>query len=88
MHLTGLWEELNRLGIRPATSGDGGDWSHATPTSSSAGVKWTPLDLSTDEELTEDMPESSDGPDAADPIAALDMTEDDETEIPSTEGSA
>ncbi|MFD7281823.1 AAA domain-containing protein [Streptomyces sp. NPDC059862] len=86
--LTGLWEELNRLGIRPATSGDAGDWSHATPISSSAGVKWTPLDLSTDEELTEDLPESSDGPDAADPIAALDMADDDEPEIPSTEGSA
>ncbi|MEU3614392.1 AAA domain-containing protein [Streptomyces sp. NPDC006872] len=81
--LVGLWEELNRLGIRPATFGSADDRSHAASTS--AEVQWTPLDLSSDEELAEDPAESPDGPDATDPVAALDMTEDDVT---STEGPA
>ncbi|WP_416969871.1 AAA domain-containing protein [Streptomyces sp. 4F14] len=83
--LTGLWEELNRLGIRPATFGGADDRSH--PTSASPGVQWTPLDLSSDEELAEDPAEIADGPDATDPVAALGMAEDDESDAKSTEGA-
>ena len=52
------------------------------------GVQWTPLDLSSDEELAEDPAEPPDRPDATDPVAALAMIEDDESDIKSTEGAA
>ncbi|MCX5365523.1 AAA domain-containing protein [Streptomyces sp. NBC_00124] len=84
--LTGLWEELNRLGIRPATFGGADDQSHAV--SASPGVQWTPLDLSSNEDLAADPAETADGPDATDPVAALALTEDDELDVTSTEGAA
>ncbi|MGW2406045.1 AAA domain-containing protein [Streptomyces sp. NPDC001739] len=84
--LAGLWEELNRLGIHPAKFGGGGGRSRSA--SASVGTPWTPLDLSGDDELAEDPAEPPDGPDVSDPVAALDMAEDDETDDNSTEGPA
>ena len=70
--LSALWEELNRLGIRPANfDGPGGRTSSAPPTT---GVQWKPLDLSTDEGLAEDPAESSDGPDPTELVPALETT--------------
>ncbi|MBD3007623.1 DUF559 domain-containing protein [Streptomyces sp. 5-10] len=81
--LAGLWEELNRLDIHPATfsAADGRPRSATTPASA-----WTPLDLSSDEELAEGPAESPDSPDTTDPVAALDMNEDNETDDDNTEG--
>ncbi|MEU9123505.1 AAA domain-containing protein [Streptomyces sp. NPDC048506] len=84
--LAGLWEELNRLGIHPAKFGAAGDRSGSV--SVAVGAQWTPLDLSSDDELAEDPAESPDSPEASDPVAALDMAEDDETDDNSTEGAA
>jgi very-short-patch-repair endonuclease len=72
--MSGLWEELNRLGIQPATFGVTDDRSPSA--CASAGTQWTPLDLSSEEGLTE----SPDDPDTTDPVAALDMAEDDDTD--------
>ncbi|MFE5125006.1 AAA domain-containing protein [Streptomyces sp. NPDC056669] len=84
--LDGLWDELNRLGIRPATFGGTDDASHSN--SASTRMQWTPLDLSADEELAEDPTESPDGPDTTDPLAALGMAEDAEPEDDRTKGPA
>ncbi|MER5558797.1 AAA domain-containing protein [Streptomyces sp. NPDC002506] len=84
--LAGLWEELNRAGIHPAVFG--GTAGQSASASAITGVQWTPLDLSSNEELAEDPAESPDGPDATDPVAVLGMAEDDEPEINSTEGPA
>ncbi|MFJ1749928.1 AAA domain-containing protein [Streptomyces sp. NPDC088116] len=75
--LSGLWEELNRLGIHPATFRGTDDGSRSAPAAS--GTQWTPLDLSSDEGLAEDPAESPDHPDTTDPVTALDTTEVDET---------
>ncbi|MFJ8010806.1 AAA domain-containing protein [Streptomyces fagopyri] len=83
--LAGLWEELSRLGIRPATFSGPGD--RPRPSSTTADTQWTPLDLSSDEELAEDPAESPDGPDTTDPVIELGMTQDDETDD-GTEGPA
>lgn len=72
--MSGLWEELNRLGIQPATFDITDNRSRAA--SASVGTQWTPLDLSSEEELTD----SPDDTDTTDPVAALDMTQDDETD--------
>ncbi|MET8491761.1 AAA domain-containing protein [Streptomyces cellulosae] len=82
--LTGLWAELNRLGIHPATF-DGA--RSLTPSTAPSAVQWTPLDLSSDEDLTEDTAEAADTTDAADPLAVLQTAEDEELED-ITEGSA
>ncbi|MFJ7902229.1 AAA domain-containing protein [Streptomyces sp. NPDC096198] len=85
--LVGLWEELNRLGIHPAAFSGANDRSHSA--SAVADVQWTPLDLSSDEDLSEDMAESPDGPDTTDPVTVLEMTEGNETtDLTSTEGPA
>ncbi|MEU1675323.1 AAA domain-containing protein [Streptomyces roseifaciens] len=78
--LTGLWEELSRLGIRPATF----DNDRSRPPYTSTGAQWTPLDLSSDDELAEGQAEA---PDTTDPVAALNTAEDDETDN-SMEGTA
>ncbi|SHN14618.1 Protein of unknown function [Streptomyces yunnanensis] len=83
--LAGLWEELNRLGIHPATFGSTDEESLSTSGLSTA--PWTPLDLSSDEGLSEDSAESSDNPDPTDPVTALNTTEERETNE-STEGRA
>ena len=75
--LSGLWEELNRLGIRPAAFRGVDDGTRSA--SASSKTQWIPLDLSSDEGLAEDTAESSDHPDATDPVATVDTTETDET---------
>ncbi|MFG3344174.1 AAA domain-containing protein [Streptomyces sp. NPDC048018] len=73
--LTGLWVELNRLGIHPATF----DYARSpTPSIAPSAVQWTPLDLSSDEDLTVDTAEAADTTDAADPLAVLQPAEDEE----------
>jgi len=84
--LSDLWEELNRLGIRPVTFGGPDDWSRSP--SASGSPQWTPLDLSSDDGLAENSADAPDNPDTTDPVAATDMTEDDETNGTSTEGPA
>ncbi|MGA4840546.1 AAA domain-containing protein [Streptomyces sp. G45] len=84
--LSGLWEELNRLGIHPATFGGADGQSRSS--SASGTPRWTPLDLSSDEGLAGDSTEAPDTPDTTNPVAALDMTEDDEPEGTSTGGPA
>ncbi|QKZ23273.1 AAA family ATPase [Streptomyces chartreusis] len=79
--LAGLWEELNRLGIRPATSSGPDD--RPRPSSATADTQWTPLDLSSDEELAE----APDGPETTDPVSELGMPQDDDTDD-GTEGPA
>ncbi|MFC7326188.1 AAA domain-containing protein [Marinactinospora rubrisoli] len=84
--LSGLWEELNRLGIHPATFGDAEDRSRST--SASRSPQWTPLDLSSDEGLAEGSTDAPDTPDTTVPATALDMAEGDEINRTSTEGPA
>src|SRR5690606_21351748 len=84
--LSDLWEELNRLGIRPVTFVGPDDWSRSP--SASGSPQWTPLDLSSDDGLAENSADAPDNPDTTDPVAATDMTEDDETNGTSTEGPA
>lgn len=76
--LAGLYGELHRLGIRPATFGGNGNRSHAAPMP--GGMQWTPLDLSSDEESLEDVEDCPDDPNATDPIAAFEMTYENETD--------
>ncbi|UGQ11064.1 AAA domain-containing protein [Yinghuangia sp. ASG 101] len=63
--LTGLWEELDRLDIKPTS------FTPATTPSPSAtttpGPQWTPIDLSTDDGTPEEPNESPDDLDATDP---------------------
>ncbi|MER5784458.1 AAA domain-containing protein [Streptomyces mobaraensis] len=80
--LAGLWEELNRLGIRPATFGGIGVRSGLS--SASAGTQWTPLDLSSDDGLTEGQAED---PDPTGPATAFEAAEYGGTDD-STEGTA
>ncbi|MFB8437914.1 AAA domain-containing protein [Streptomyces niveus] len=74
--LSGLWEELKRLGIHPASFRSTEDGTRPAP--ASAGTQWTPLDLSSDEEPAEDPAEFPDHPDASDQVAALDTSEADD----------
>ncbi|MFI1502102.1 AAA domain-containing protein [Streptomyces platensis] len=83
--LSGLWEELNRLGIHPAAFRTADDEPPSGPASSD--MQWTPLDLSSDEGLAEDPAESPDHHDVTAPVAALDTTEVEATND-STEGTA
>lgn len=83
--LSSLWEELNRLEIRPARFSTADGQAHAA--AGSARTIWNPLDLSSDEGVAEDTAEFSYDPSAADPIAALSAPEGDETDD-STEGPA
>ncbi|MCD9589366.1 AAA domain-containing protein [Streptomyces sp. 8ZJF_21] len=75
--LAGLWEELNRLGIHPATFSGADDGPRSASTHPNA---WTPLDLSSDEDLAEGPAESPGSPDTTDPVAALAMSEGNETD--------
>lgn len=81
--LTGLWAELNQLGIHPATFDDA---HSSTPSTAPSAVRWTPLDLSSDEDSTEDTAEAADTTDAADPLAVMQPAADEEPEN-ITEGS-
>ncbi|MGW6396366.1 hypothetical protein ACWFR1_39040 [Streptomyces sp. NPDC055103] len=60
--------------------------SLTTSTAPSA-VRWAPLDLLSDEDLTEDPAEAADTTDAANPLAVLNTAEGEEPED-ITEGSA
>ncbi|MFI5761301.1 AAA domain-containing protein [Streptomyces sp. NPDC051563] len=87
--LSGLWDELERLGIHPATFEGTSDRtrSSATPTS----VQWTPFDLSSDEGLADDTAEAPEDPGTDDLANTLRKAEDNEVDDEtddSTEGSA
>lgn len=83
--LSGLWEELNRLAIHPATQESFRD----QPRSASAATKtqWKPMDLSSDEGLSEDPADSVHSIEVTAAIATLDTAENVDLDE-NTEGSA
>ncbi|MFD8936138.1 AAA domain-containing protein [Streptomyces sp. NPDC059578] len=83
--LSGLWDELERLGIRPATFEENSVLARSS--ASSPNKHWTPFDLSSDEGLADDTTESVDEPSTDDLAETLDETESNVTED-GTEGSA
>ncbi|MFF4990240.1 AAA domain-containing protein [Streptosporangium saharense] len=84
--LTGLWEELNRLGIHPTTFSNVDARSRSTGSASS--TKWVPLDLSSDDLLVEDPAESYDGADMINSVDAIGTFDDNHRIDDIAEGSA